>query len=259
MTDPGNPKKRNGYWWTASRFLAELDAAEAVGLEATRRTVATLGSRKVDTQECAIVFDPEVARSIVGTIFSVANGSSFWRKSSYLVGREGTLIASPLVTIVDDPLIRARPARARSMAMACRRARTGRLRRRAAARAVHVYSGRKLGASRPARPGGLGGQPGADHVESDHVARQHDPRRADPEHEARPLRHLAHGLRVQRRDRRLSRGRAGLLDRERELTFRSARSRFAANFDEILKRIDAVADDIEMRSSTVAPTFASRI
>ena len=51
------------------------------------------------------MFDPEVARSIVGTIFSVANGSAFWRKSSYLVGKEGELIASPLVTIVDDPLI----------------------------------------------------------------------------------------------------------------------------------------------------------
>ncbi|HEY5934914.1 MAG TPA: TldD/PmbA family protein, partial [Kofleriaceae bacterium] len=104
-TDPANPKKRNGYWWTASRFLSDMDAPEAVGLEATRRTVATLGSRKVETQECAIVFDPEVARSIVGTIFSVANGSAFWRKSSYLAGKEGELIASPLVTIVDDPLI----------------------------------------------------------------------------------------------------------------------------------------------------------
>ena len=69
--------------------MSELEVAEAVGIEATRRTVATIGSKKVETQECPIVFDPEVARSIVGTVFSVANGSSFWRKSSYLVGKEG--------------------------------------------------------------------------------------------------------------------------------------------------------------------------
>ena len=31
-TDKENPKKRNGYWWTASRFLAALDIAEAVGI-----------------------------------------------------------------------------------------------------------------------------------------------------------------------------------------------------------------------------------
>ena len=88
-TDPTNPKKRNGYWWTGSRFLGELEAAEAVGIEAARRTVATIGSRKVETQECAVVFDPEMSRSIIGMLFSVANGASFWRKSSYLIGKEG--------------------------------------------------------------------------------------------------------------------------------------------------------------------------
>src|SRR4051812_50045454 len=46
-----------------------------------------------------------MARSIIGMLFSVANGSSFWRKSSYLIGKEGEAVASPLVTVVDDPLI----------------------------------------------------------------------------------------------------------------------------------------------------------
>ena len=36
-------------------------------------------------------------------------GSSIWRKSSYLVGREGSQVASELVTVVDDPLIRRAP------------------------------------------------------------------------------------------------------------------------------------------------------
>src|SRR3569623_2899897 len=85
--------------------MNQLEVAEAIGIEAARRTLATIGSKKVPTQECAIVFDPEVARSIVGTIFSVANGSSFWRKSTYLVGKEGEQVASKLVTIIDDPLI----------------------------------------------------------------------------------------------------------------------------------------------------------
>jgi PmbA protein len=103
-TDQAAPKKRKGFWWTSARFLSALETPEAVGIEAARRAAATIGSRKVETQECAIVFDPEVARTIVGTIFSVANGSVFWRKSSYLVGKEGEVVASPLVTIVDDPL-----------------------------------------------------------------------------------------------------------------------------------------------------------
>ncbi len=60
-----------------SRSSTRLDDPEAVGREAARRTVATLGSRKVETCEVPIVFDPEVGRALVGTVFSVSNGSSF--------------------------------------------------------------------------------------------------------------------------------------------------------------------------------------
>jgi len=69
-------KKRNGYWWTASRFLAEMQPSDAIGVEAARRTVATLGSRKIPTCEVPVVFDPEVGRSLIGTLFSVATGSA---------------------------------------------------------------------------------------------------------------------------------------------------------------------------------------
>ncbi len=36
MTDPGNPKKRNGFWWTASRFLGRLRLVPDVALRAFR-------------------------------------------------------------------------------------------------------------------------------------------------------------------------------------------------------------------------------
>jgi PmbA protein len=52
-----------------------------------------------------------------------------------------------------------------------------------------------------------------------------------------------------------SRGAAGFWIEDGELTFPVSEITIAANFDEILKRIDAVADDLEMRSSTAAPTF----
>ena len=184
-TDPANPKKRNGYWWTADRFLAKLDDAEAVGIEATRRTVATLGSRKVETQECAIVFDPEVARSIVGTIFSVANGSSFWRKST-LPRRQGGQAGR--VEARHDRRRSADPARARqsrrSTAMASRRART----RVIDAGVLGAGAVRRLlGAQARPRVDRLGGprhrrQPGTDDVEPDHAAGIGDARGAAPEH-----------------------------------------------------------------------------
>jgi PmbA protein len=256
-TDAANPKKRNGYWWTASRFLGELDDAEKVGLEAARRTIATLGSRKVDTQECAIVFDPEVSRSIVGTIFSVANGSSFWRKSSYLVGREGTLIASPLVTIVDDPLIQRGPG-SRPFDGDGLPTRKNPIVTAGVLMPVltDVYSARKLGRESTHSAGrGVGGNPSP--TTSNMVMAPGAMSRADLLKSTKSGLYvtslMGFGFNAATGD--FSRGAQGFWIENGELTFPVSEVTIAANFDEILKRIDAVADDIEMRSSTVAPTF----
>jgi PmbA protein len=256
-TDPDNPKKRNGYWWTASRFLAQLEVAEAVGIEAARRTVATLGSRKVETQECPIVFDPEVARSIVGTIFSVANGSSFWRKSSYLVGKEGELIASPLVTIIDDPLIPRAPG-SRPFdgdGLATRK-------NSVVAKGVlgpvlcDVYSGRKLGRASTASAGrGIGGNPGPTTsnliMEAGSVSREELLKQTPRGLYVTQL--MGFGFNPVTGD--FSRGAQGFWIEGGELTFPVSEVTIAANFDQILKRIDLVANDLELRSSTAAPTF----
>ncbi len=256
-TDPANPKKRNGYWWTASRFLAELDLAEAVGLEATRRTVATIGSRKVDTQECAIVFDPEVARSIVGTIFSVANGSSFWRKSSYLVGREGDLVASPLVTIVDDPLIMRGPGSRPFDGDGLPTRKNPVIEAGVLCPVLcDVYSGRKLGRASTGSAGrGVGGNPSPT-TSNLVMSAGNMTRDALIKSTKRGLyvtSLMGFGFNAVTGD--FSRGAQGFWIENGELTFPVSEVTIAANFDEILKRIDAVADDIEMRSSTVAPTF----
>src|SRR5690606_14416918 len=87
------------------RYFADLEAPEAVGQEAARRTLAKLGSRRVPTAEVPVIFEADIARSILGTLASCLVGSAVWRKSSYLVDRENTRIASDLVSIVDDPLI----------------------------------------------------------------------------------------------------------------------------------------------------------
>jgi PmbA protein len=256
-TDAANPKKRNGYWYSASRFLHELESAEAVGIEAAKRTCAKIGSRKVETQECAIVFDPEVGRSIVGTVFSVANGSSFWRKSSYLVGREGTLVASPLVTIDDDPLVRRAPGsrpfdgdglptRKNSVVQA------GVL----GTVLCDVYAARKLGRQSTGSAGrGIGGNPGP--TTSNLIMQAGAQSRADL------IRSTARGLYVTQLmgfgfnpvTGDFSRGAEGFWIENGEITFPVSEVTIAANFDEILKRIDAVADDLELRSSTNAPTF----
>jgi PmbA protein len=256
-TDPENPKKRNGFWWTANRFLGELDSPEEVGREATRRTVATLGARKIATQECAVVFDPECGRSIVGTVFSVANGSAFWRKSSYLIGREGTPIASELVTIEDDPLI-ARAPGSRPFDGDGLATRRNLVIDRGVMQPVlcDVYSARKLGRRSTASAGrGIGGNPGP--TTSNLIMKPGSIKPQDL------IKQTGRGLYVTSMmgfgfnpvTGDFSRGAQGFWIEGGELTFPVSEITISCNFDQLLQRIDGVADDLDLRTSTACPTF----
>jgi PmbA protein len=49
-----------------------------------------------------VIFDAETASSLLGHVTSAINGYSIYKGASFLCGRLGERIASPLVTIVDD-------------------------------------------------------------------------------------------------------------------------------------------------------------
>ncbi len=255
-TDPTTPKKRNGYWWTGSRYLNELEDPEAIGREAARRTVATIGSRKVETQECPIVFANEVARSIIGTIVSVANGMAFWRKSTYLLGREGTLIASPLVTVIDDPLIPRAPG-SRPFDGDGLPARRNPVVVEGVLQPVlcDVYSARKIGdGRRSTHSRAIGSRgPTTSNLIMQKGSMTHDALVKDTKRGLYVTSMMGFGFNPVTGD--FSRGAQGFWIENGELTFPVSEITIAANFDEILKRIDAVADDVDLRTSTIAPSF----
>ena len=99
--DANGQMQRDG-WWSSARSFAHLETPEAVGEEAARRTLQRLGARRVPTQRVPIVFAPEVARSLIGSVFEAASGDSIWRSASFLAGKLGTKIAASNLTIVDD-------------------------------------------------------------------------------------------------------------------------------------------------------------
>ncbi len=257
VCDDEGGKKRNGYWWTAARFASALEEPEAVGEEAARRTVAQLGSRKVDTCEVPVVFDPEAGRAIVGMVFSVANGSSFYRKSSYLVEREGQTVASELLTIEDDPHIVRGPG-SRPFDGDGLPTRKNSVIERGVLRSVlcDVYSARKLGRQSTGSAGrSTGSSPGP--TTSNLIMRPGDVKR--DELLSRTQRGLyvtsmmGFGFNPVTGD--FSRGASGFWIENGELTFPVSEITISANFDDLLKRIDLVADDLVLRSSTACPTF----
>jgi len=99
--DANGQMQRDG-WWSSARCFAHLESPESVGQEAARRTLRRLGARRVATQQAPIVFSPEVARTLIGSIFDAASGDAIWRHASYLAGKLGETIAAPDITIIDD-------------------------------------------------------------------------------------------------------------------------------------------------------------
>jgi PmbA protein len=256
IADDADGKKRNGSYWTASRFAAALLDPEAVGIEAARRTVAKLGARKLPTGAAPVVFSPDAGRALLGQFAGVMSGGAVWRKSTYLATREGTEVASPLVEIVDDPLLRRGPG-SRPFDAEGLQSRTNVLVSEGILRGFlcDVYAARKLGRrSTGSASRAIGGGP---HVGTTNLIFR--PGRTA----AAELERLERGLYVTdlmgfgfngvTGD--YSQGAGGFWIEKGERAYPVTEITVSASFDDLWKGIDAVGDDLDTRSSTQVPTF----
>lgn len=257
VVDDEGGKKRSGFYWSARRHLAELESDEAVGREAAKRTLQKLGARKVDTQEAAIVFDPDAARSMLGLFAGCIGGGAIWRRSSYLVDRLESPVASTLVHIVDDPLIPRGPGSKAydGEGLLTRKnvlVEGGTLR----SYLLDSYSARKLNMQSTASAS-RGSSGGVGVGTSNFIMLAGD---TSPEEILRSTPRglyvtsmMGYGFNAVTGD--FSRGASGFWIENGELAFPVSEVTISLNLDQILKRIDAVGSDLDLKSSTAAPTF----
>jgi PmbA protein len=95
-------RMQRDYWYDVRRKLAELESPEEIGRTAAHRTLRKLGARPVATQAVPVVFEPTLARELLGDIFQAVSGDSVFRKASFLVGQLGERVAVDSLTVVDD-------------------------------------------------------------------------------------------------------------------------------------------------------------
>lgn len=100
------------YWYASQRDPARLERAEDIGRIAGERTVGRLGGRRIATMEVPVLFDANIAGSLVSHYVSAASGSSLYRRSSFLLDRLGTEVFSPVVDIREEPHLRGEMASA---------------------------------------------------------------------------------------------------------------------------------------------------
>jgi PmbA protein len=254
--DEGN-KKRRGFHWTARRHFADLDRAEDVGAEAARRTLRKLGARKVASCEAPVIFDPDAARGIIGMLAGCIMGSSIWRKQSYLAGRIGSQVASELCTLVDDPLLPKAPGSRPFDGEGLPSRRTvvvdkGKLE----TYLCDSYSGRKL--DRPSTASASRGSSGDVGPSTTNFVLQ--PGNTTPEEIIASTKRgllvtemMGFGFNALTGD--FSRGASGFWIEDGKIAYPVSEITISLNADELFRRIDAMGNDLDMRTSTASPTF----
>jgi len=101
-TDPATGGMQRDSWYAVQRADARLESPESVGHEAARRTLRRLGARRVATCKAPVIFDQEMAGSLLGTLCGALSGYALYKGASFLIGQLDKKIAPETVTVYDD-------------------------------------------------------------------------------------------------------------------------------------------------------------
>lgn len=87
---------------SVGRSPEELDIEEAAA-DAVERATVLLGARKISSRRLALVLEPRMASTLLGVVAGTLTGGPVVKGRSPFAERVGEAIASPLLTLVDDP------------------------------------------------------------------------------------------------------------------------------------------------------------
>ncbi len=248
------------YWYSTSRKFSLLEPAASIGRRAAERTLRRLGARKVKTQEVPVIFDPEMAASLLRSLFSACSGTAIYKGTSFLVGKLGERIASDIVTLVDDGTQRAALGSKPFDAEGLPTRKTAVVEKGILQTYLcDTYSARKLGARPTGNASrGLGDVPG--------VAPTNfflTPGSARPEEIIRSVENglyvtelIGFGVNLVTGD--YSRGAVGLWIEKGKLAYPVEEITIAGNLKTMLRDIEMVGNDLAFRDRVASPTLKIR-
>ena len=245
--------KRISYYGTAGRSYASLESTACVANEAVRRTLAMCGATPLATAKMPVIFERDVAASVLSDLFHAFSAANIAVGNSYLVGKIGERIGSQLVTVVDDGRLvgglGTSPFDAEGIAT-----RTTSVIEAGVLKTYlyDTYYGRKLGAASTGNAGG-GGSIGANNL---YLKPGDDSLEALISATPRGILVLdTIGFATEHASGVYSRGARGLLIRDGELAGPVDGFTIAGTFVDMLAAIDRVADDLRFDGSVVSPSF----
>jgi PmbA protein len=93
---------KTGYGVSVGREPDDVDLDEAAE-DAVDRAIRLLGAVQPGSSSVTLVLEPRMAATLLGVVAGTLNGESVLKRRSPFADRVGAPIASPLITLVDDP------------------------------------------------------------------------------------------------------------------------------------------------------------
>ena len=92
--------------WEGGPHRRGITDPTAIGKEAVRRSLSHVGAAKIPTEKLPLVVENRTGARLLYFMANGLYGRNLQQRSSYLEGKKGELIASPLLSVYDDPLIK---------------------------------------------------------------------------------------------------------------------------------------------------------
>lgn len=103
---PGkNADMQRDAWYSSMRDARELAAPAHVGRYAAERALSRLGSRKIPTTQCPVLFESPLAAGLLGGFVQAVSGGALYRKSTFLLDSLGKQVLPKHIDILEDPFI----------------------------------------------------------------------------------------------------------------------------------------------------------
>ena len=94
------------YSYSNSRKISNLQSLEEIGETSAQRALNRLMPKPIKTGRYPVIFESQVATSLVSSIVSASSGSNQYRKTSFLLNSLDKKIASENLTINEDPYLK---------------------------------------------------------------------------------------------------------------------------------------------------------
>ncbi|MEW5925118.1 MAG: metallopeptidase TldD-related protein, partial [Candidatus Zixiibacteriota bacterium] len=97
---------RPGDWdWATVRYKRDLPTPEEMAKKAVERAAQKIGQKKIESGIYDMIVENRAASRLLGTLEYPLSGGALYRKNSFLEGKQGEMIASENLTVIDDPFI----------------------------------------------------------------------------------------------------------------------------------------------------------